>query len=234
MKHISDIRCRKRWELYCDFYDFFTRWIGFDKMKALLHLRYVKKCIVLTKRNYIRPVKFAGDMEYKFNSVTHLWRKEKEGRGDALSVISLFWIIFQWLKSNSLCILFNSAITSSVYINMQKIYLHTFLECVQKLTQRKHIISMSLFLTVQQPRQLRLTLPGSLKNVCLAPAWTRNYHLTGDKFHFQSPVSYSFYTKIVEHLLRLVTYHHVESFCVLTSWKCPFHIIFRISTIIYK
>jgi len=51
-------------------------------------------------------------------------------------------------------------------------------------------MSKSLFLTVQQLRQLRLTSPGSLQNVCLASAWTRNYHLTGVKFHYHARQSF--------------------------------------------
>ena len=68
----------------------------------------------------------------------------------------------------------------------EKIYFYNFLEWVKKPTQRKHSMSNSLFLTVQQLRQLRLTSPPSLKNVCLASVWTRNYHLTGDKFYYHS------------------------------------------------
>jgi hypothetical protein len=36
-----------------------------NKIKILLYLRHVNKCILLTEQNCIKSVKFGGDMEYK-------------------------------------------------------------------------------------------------------------------------------------------------------------------------
>jgi hypothetical protein len=43
----------------------FKRKFRRQKVNTLLYLRRVKKCILLTEQNYIRAVKFGGDMEYK-------------------------------------------------------------------------------------------------------------------------------------------------------------------------